>query len=195
LIGVLAVPQTHTALVAYFNSVMEPWEGPAASWGSAGNWVVAFTDRNGLRPLRYSITADGLLVAGSETGMVKLAEDRISRKGRLGPGQMIAVDLGAGRFYDHREIMDTLADSSEFGHWVQNITVIDDLVKKTRGERAHFEKDMLRRRQVAAGLSMEDLELVLQPMVEEAKEAVVSMGDDTPLAILSDQYRGLHHFF
>jgi glutamate synthase (NADPH/NADH) large chain len=91
--------------------------------------------------------------------------------------------------------MDTLADNADYGDWVRHITVIDDLLKKTRGEPARFEKDVLRRRQVAAGLSMEDLELVLQPMVEEAKEAIVSMGDDTPLAILSDQYRGLHHFF
>ncbi len=193
--GRTAMPQSHKDLFSYCNSVMEAWDGPAAICGFAGNWAVAFTDRNGLRPLRYAITADGLLVAGSETGMVKLSEERISRKGRLGPGQMIAVDLGEGRFYGDREIMDKLADTADFGAWVKNITVIDDLLKKTRGEPARFDKEILRRRQVAAGLSMEDLELVLQPMVEEAKEAVVSMGDDTPLAILSDQYRGLHHFF
>src|SRR5262249_13468000 len=193
--GRAAMPQSHKDLFSYCNSVMEPWDGPAAICGFAGNWVVAFTDRNGLRPLRYAITNDGLLVAGSETGMVELGEDRIGRKGRLGPGQNMAVNRGEGKFYDHREIMDQLADSAAFSDWVKNITVIDDLLKKTRGEPARFDKETLRRRQVAAGLSMEDLELVLQPMVEDGKEAIVSMGDDTPLAILSDQYRGLHHFF
>ncbi len=189
------MPQAHRDLFSYCNSVMEPWDGPAAICGFAANWVVAFTDRNGLRPMRYAITDDGLLVAGSETGMVRLMEERILSKARLGPGQMIAVDLAKGKLYSNREIMDELAASADFSAWVKNITVIDDLVRQTRGEPAIYERDLLRRRQLGAGLSLEDLELILQPMVEEAKEAVVSMGDDTPLAILSDQYRGLHHFF
>ncbi len=193
--GRAAMPERHKDLFSYCNSVMEPWDGPAAICGVAGNWVIAFTDRNGLRPLRFSITEDGLLVAGSETGMVRLAEERVRRRGRLGPGEMVAIDLAEGRLHDNRQIMDQLAATRDFGAWVKNITVIDDLLKKTRGEPALFDRDQLRRRQVAAGLSMEDLELIVQPMVEDAKEAVVSMGDDTPLAVLSDQFRGLHHFF
>ena len=97
----------HKDLFSYCNSVMEPWDGPAAICGFAGNWVVAVHRPQRPAPLRYSITDDGLLVAGSETGMVKLAEDRISRKGRLGPGQMIAVDLGEGRL---------LRSSRDHGH-------------------------------------------------------------------------------
>ncbi|MDY0881784.1 glutamate synthase large subunit [Dongia soli] len=193
--GRIAMPQAHKDLFSYCNSVMEPWDGPAAICGFAANWVVAFTDRNGLRPLRYAITEDGLLVAGSETGMVRLGEERILSKARLGPGQMIAVDLAKGKLYKNDEILDKLAASADFSDWVRNITVIDDLVRETRGEPAIFDRDLLRRRQIDAGLSLEDLELILQPMVEEAKEAIVSMGDDTPLAVLSDQYRGLHHFF
>jgi glutamate synthase (NADPH/NADH) large chain len=92
------MPEAHRDFYSYCNSVMEPWDGPAALCGVGGNWVVAAMDRNGLRPLRYALTQDGLLVAGSETGMVRLDESRIARKGRLGPGQMIAVDLKAGRF-------------------------------------------------------------------------------------------------
>ncbi|TXH37484.1 MAG: glutamate synthase large subunit [Rhodospirillaceae bacterium] len=193
--GRIAMPQAHKDLFSYCNSVMEPWDGPAAICGFAANWVVAFTDRNGLRPLRYAVTEDGLLVAGSETGMVRLGEERILSKARLGPGQMIAVDLAKGKLYKNDEILDNLAASADFGSWVKNITVIDDLVRETRGEPAIFDRDLLRRRQIDAGLSLEDLELILQPMVEEAKEAIVSMGDDTPLAVLSEQYRGLHHFF
>jgi len=189
------MPQAHQDLFSYCNSVMEPWDGPAAICAFAGNWVVAFTDRNGLRPLRYALTDDGLLVAGSETGMVRLMEENVIAKSRLGPGQMIAVDLSEGKLYSNGEILDKLTEGADFSNWVKQITVIDDLVRETRGQPTIFERDLLRRRQVGAGLSLEDLELILQPMVEEAKEAIVSMGDDTPLAILSDQYRGLHHFF
>ncbi len=189
------MPQAHRDFYSYCNSVMEPWDGPAALCGFAGNWAIAGMDRNGLRPLRYTVTQDGLLLAGSEAGMVRVAETEIVEKGRLGPGQMIAVDLAAGRLYHDREIKDRLAASAPFSEWVKNITVLDDLVRSAAGRPAVFERDELRRRQLSVGLTMEDLELILHPMVEEAREAVGSMGDDTPLAVLSDQYRGLHHFF
>ncbi|HVR65311.1 MAG TPA: glutamate synthase large subunit [Verrucomicrobiae bacterium] len=189
------MPRAHRDLYSYCNSVMEPWDGPAAICAFGGNWVLAGMDRNGLRPMRYTITDDGLLVAGSETGMVRLPEQNVIAKGRVGPGQMIAIDLGAGRLYKHREIMDQLSAGAAFSDWVKNITVIDTLVRAKPGRPAFFEKEELRRRQLNAGFSQEDLELILHPMVEEAKEAVGSMGDDAPLAVLSEQYRGLHHYF
>jgi glutamate synthase (NADPH/NADH) large chain len=182
-------------LYAYCNAVMEPWDGPAAICGFGGRWAIAGMDRNGLRPLRYTITDDGLLFAGSETGMVRLDENRIVEKGRIGPGQMIAVDLDEGRLYHDQEIKSHLAAQNPFGSWIEHITKIDHLIRPDHGEAAEFERDELRRRQLAVGLTMEDLELILHPMVEDAKEAVGSMGDDTPLAVLSDGYRGLHHFF
>ncbi|MFM9842449.1 MAG: glutamate synthase large subunit [Dongiaceae bacterium] len=189
------MPRAHRDLYSYCNSVMEPWDGPAAICAFGGTWVLAGMDRNGLRPMRYTITDDGLLVAGSETGMVRLPEQNVVAKGRVGPGQMIAIDLGAGRLYKHREIMDQLSAGAAFSDWVKNITVIDTLVRAKPGQPASFEKEELRRRQLNAGFSQEDLELILHPMVEEAKEAVGSMGDDAPLAVLSEQYRGLHHYF
>jgi len=189
------MPRAHRDLYSYCNSVMEPWDGPAAICAFGGNWVLAGMDRNGLRPMRYTITEDGLLVAGSETGMVRLPEQSVVAKGRVGPGQMIAVDLAAGQLYKHREIMDNLSAGAAFSDWVKNITVIDTLVRAKPGQLAAFEKEELRRRQLNAGFSQEDLELILHPMVEEAKEAVGSMGDDAPLAVLSEQYRGLHHYF
>jgi len=189
------MPKAHRDFYSYCNSVMEPWDGPAAICAFGGNWVIAGMDRNGLRPMRYTITGDGLLLAGSEAGMVRVDENTIVEKGRVGPGQMIGIDLAAGRFYRNRELMDHLSSQAAFSDWVKNITVIDSLVRNAPGKPASFEREELRRRQLASGFTMEDLELILHPMVEEAKEAVGSMGDDTPLAVLADHYRGLHHFF
>ncbi len=189
------MPQAHRDLYSYCNSVMEPWDGPAAVCGFAGNWVIAGMDRNGLRPLRYTLTGDGLLLAGSETGMVRIDEAQVVRKGRLGPGQMIAVDLAAGRLYHDGELMDELAAAAPFGDWIKRITVLDSLIRSAPARPAAIDRDGLRRRQLTVGLTLEELELILHPMAEEAKEAVGSMGDDTPLAVLSDRYRGLHHFF
>ncbi len=189
------MPEAHKHLYSYCNAVMEPWDGPAAICAYGGRWVLAGMDRNGLRPLRYTITQDGLLFAGSETGMVRLDESRILEKGRLGPGQMIAVDLEEGRLYHDAELKDRLAAAHPFGQWIRNATQIDDLIRPDHGEPVLYERDELRRRQLTFGMTMEDLELILHPMVEDAKEPVGSMGDDTPLAVLSDHYRGLHHFF
>ncbi|OYQ32340.1 glutamate synthase large subunit [Niveispirillum lacus] len=189
------MPKAHRDLYSYANAVMEPWDGPAALAIYDGRWVVGGVDRNGLRPLRYVITGDGLIIGGSETGMVKINEQTVVEKGRLGPGQMIAVDLKEGRLFHDREIKDNLAAQRPYGDWIGEITVLDDLVKKAPVEPAELSKDELRRRQLAYGITMEDLELILQPMVDDAKEAVGSMGDDSPIAVLSDKYRGLHHYF
>ncbi|MGO8916076.1 MAG: glutamate synthase large subunit [Stellaceae bacterium] len=189
------MPQAHRDMYSYCNSVMEPWDGPAALALTDGRWVMGGLDRNGLRPMRYAIIVHGLIVAGSESGMVRLDETEIIEKGRLGPGQMIGIDLAAGRLYRDHEIKDLLAAMRPYSDWVKNITPLDSLIRPAEGERAELSRDELRRRQVAAGWSMEDLELILQPMAEEGKEAIGSMGDDTPLAVLSEQNRGLHHFF
>ncbi|MCY4607168.1 MAG: glutamate synthase large subunit [bacterium] len=182
------------ALYLYCNTVMEPWDGPAAIAASDGRWVIAGMDRNGLRPMRYSLTRDGLLIVGSETGMIPVPEHILDHCGRLGPGAMIAVDLSAGRLFTDADIKEHLAAKQPYARWVGNITHLDDLQCGVDGAPACGDTE-LRWRQHAAGFSFEDLELILRPMVEEAKEAVGSMGDDTPLAVLSGHYRGLHHFF
>ncbi len=189
-----SIPEAHRAMYSYANSVMEPWDGPAAVCATDGRWVIAGLDRNGLRPLRFTITDEKLLYVGSETGMVVLDEAKIVRKGRVGPGQMIAVDLSEGRFYEDRAIKDKLAAEHDYEDWVQNIVELEPIVGPGPEPRL-FDRDELRRRQVAAGTTLEELELILSPMVEDAKEAVGSMGDDAPLAVLSDQYRPLSHFF
>lgn len=184
----------HQAMYRYFASVMEPWDGPAALAMTDGRWAVAGMDRNALRPLRYTITDDDLLIVGSESGMVQVSEAQIVKKGRLGPGEMIAVDLAEGRFYDDGAIKDRIAAEQPYGQMVAqfrtmaDLPMVADAAALPRGE-------TLVRLQVAAGQTLEDMELILSPMVEGAKEAIGSMGDDTPLAVISDKPRLIHQFF
>ncbi len=188
-------PQAERDMYDYCNSVMEPWDGPAAIAATDGRWVVAGMDRNGLRPCRFVVTGDGLLIVGSETGMIKVDESEVVEKGRVGPGQMIGVDLSEGRFYHDRELKELLIGTRPFSAWTSNMMPIDSLIRSEGEEPAEFGRDELRRRMMVVGWTHEDLEMILHPMVEESKEPVGSMGDDTPIAVLSDQYRGLHHFF
>ncbi len=189
------VPENHQALYAYANGVMEPWDGPAAICAFGGRWAVAGMDRNGLRPLRYTLTSDGLLVVGSETGMIPVEEQRVLEKGRVGPGEMIGVDLVEGRFMRDLEMKDWLAGRQDYASWNRRATHLDALINDGAPAAPQFDRESLRRRQIAVGWTMEELELILHPMAEEGKEATGSMGDDTPPAVLSDHYRGLHHFF
>ncbi len=188
------MPAKHRALYNFCNCVMEPWDGPAAIAATDGTWILAGMDRNGLRPMRYSVTADGMLVVGSETGMVPIPPEEIVENGRLGPGQMICVDLAEGRLYHNSEVKDMLAGAKPYAAWVADVVDGSALVGGRTVPRL-FSRDELRLRQRLVGYSMEELELVLHPMVEVGKEPTGSMGDDTPLAVLSGQYRGLHYYF
>ncbi len=189
------VPPAHAAMYQYLASVMEPWDGPAALAMTDGRWAVAGMDRNALRPLRYTETADGLLIVGSESGMVVVPESTIVAKGRLGPGQMIAVDLAEGRVFHDREIKDRIAGEQDYAAMIGNFATLDDLPPAPADSIPRFDRAELARRQVAAGQTLEDMELILAPMVETGKEAIGSMGDDTPLAVISDKPRLLSHFF
>ncbi len=188
------MPDAWKFMYAYANSVMEPWDGPAALAMTDGRWVCAGLDRNGLRPCRYVITKDKFLIAGSEIGMVPVADENVERKGALGPGQMIAVDMEAGELLEDKELKDRLASSQKFEEWVEKITELDEIISG-KGEKAEFSKGELLKRQIAAGYTLEDIEMVLQPMAEDSKESLASMGDDTPLAVLSGKYRPLSHYF
>jgi len=184
------------AMYAYFSSVMEPWDGPAALAMTDGRWVIAGMDRNALRPMRTTLTADGLFIVGSETGMVLVMEDRVVAKGRLGPGEMVGVDLQEGKLYRHAELKALIAAEHPYADWVADFSTLADLPGYDAGEpEPKFAGDAFRRRQIAAGLTMEDMELLLAPMVDDAKEAVGSMGDDTPLAVISANARCMSHFF
>jgi glutamate synthase (NADPH/NADH) large chain len=189
------IEPAHMAMYQYFASVMEPWDGPAALAMTDGRWVVAGLDRNALRPLRYALTEDGLLVVGSESGMVVLTESDVAHKGRLGPGQMLAVDLAEGRFYTDAAIKDRIAAEQPYAALVAGFRSMADLPAADAAATALPSGERLTRLQIAAGQTMEDMELILAPMMESAKEAIGSMGDDTPLAVISDKPRLVHQFF
>ncbi|WP_209509321.1 MULTISPECIES: glutamate synthase large subunit [unclassified Ruegeria] len=188
------LPQAWRDMYSYCNSVMEPWDGPAALAMTDGRWVCAGLDRNGLRPMRYVVTGDGLVIAGSEAGMVPIDEASVTEKGALGPGQMLAVDMKKGKLYRDTQIKDKLAAALPFGEWVGKINDLDGTLAGVT-EAPIFSGEELRKRQIAAGYSVEELEQILAPMAEDGKEALASMGDDTPSAVLSKQYRPLSHFF
>ncbi|SFC77375.1 glutamate synthase large subunit [Tropicimonas isoalkanivorans] len=188
------LPQAWRDMYSYVNSVMEPWDGPAALAMTDGRWVCGGLDRNGLRPMRYVVTGEGLLIAGSEVGMVPTNEAMVVEKGALGPGQLIAVDMAEGKLYHDTEIKNRLAASQPFGEWVGKITELDEALSGLT-EKPLFTGAELRRRQIAAGYSVEDLEQILAPMAEDGKEVIASMGDDTPPAVLSEKYRPLSHYF
>jgi len=188
------IPKAWQDMYSYCNAVMEPWDGPAALAMTDGRWVCGGLDRNGLRPMRYVRTLDGLLIAGSEMGMVPVPEANIAEKGALGPGQMIAVDMKDGKLYHDRAIKDRLAGSQPFGDWVAKVFNLNDIMREVP-ERPIFAGADLRRRQIAAGYTLEELEQILAPMAEDGKEVLASMGDDTPPAVLSKVYRPLSHFF
>jgi len=186
------VSKHHQQLFNFLNSTIEPWDGPAAIAATDGKWIIAAQDRNGLRPLRYTVTSDKLLFAGSETGMIPFEDNKIIFKGRLGPGQAIAIDLEKGKVFDSKSLKNQI--SKDYKKYNKQIIDLDKKIS-TDKEKFIFKGDELRRRQFLAGINIEDLELILQPMVEDAKEAIGSMGDDTPVAVLSDVYRPLSHFF
>ena len=189
-----SMPDAWKAMYAYSNAVMEPWDGPAALAMTDGRWVCAGMDRNGLRPMRYVVTRDGLVIAGSEVGMVPVDETQVTEKGALGPGEMLAVDMQDGRLLHDRDIKDELAAQQPYSEWNELVNDFDKTVEAPTESATHTGAD-LRQRQIAAGFTMEELESILHPMVEDAKEVLGSMGDDTPSAVLSDKYRPLSHFF
>ena len=182
------------ALYAYCNAVMEPWDGPAALCAVDGRWVVAGKDRNGLRPLRAVETVDGLLLAGSEAGLVPLPEGRVKRRLHIGPGKLIAVDLKTARVYDEHEAVDALAAAHPYKDWIGNMVDLEPLIGPGPEPRAAT-GEALTRRQIAAGFSREDCDLLLDALVRDGKEALGSMGDDAPPAVLSALPRPLAHYF
>ena len=191
------VPEHHRALFASCNAVSEPWDGPAAIAATDGEWVMAGMDRNGLRPMRYTITKNGLLICASESGMVLVEDADVLERGRLGPGDMIGVNLLHGKLYNDAALKDHLASQHPYGEWAHKLVQLKDIVAvgKAAAKTAAMNPETLRHHQLSTGFTLEDAELIVHPMAETAKEGVGSMGDDTPIAILSDAHRPFHHFF
>ena len=184
-----------TSFYDYYAGMQEAWDGPALLVFSDGRKVGATLDRNGLRPARYFTTSDGLVCMMSETGVVPDIEDaKIERKGRLGPGQMIALDLESGEFFENFDIKSRIAKERPYGEWLRRQQVV---VRKQpfSGERLWPDEATLVRNQVVFGWSSEDMEMQIADMASTGKETTFCMGDDTPLAVLSEKPHVLYNYF
>src|SRR6516164_3874921 len=184
------------AFYEYHRCFNEPWDGPAGLVFSNGIVAGACLDRNGLRPARYKITEDGIVNLGSEVGCTEIDEAKVTEKGRLAPGEMIAVDTRAGKLLRDAEIKAQLSTQKPYVSWVTtNLLRLQDIAgKEIPDPKDEFDILGLTQRQAAFGYSSEELDFVVKPMVKDAQEAVGSMGDDTPLAVLSKQPRLLYTY-
>ncbi|MFT5882128.1 MAG: glutamate synthase domain-containing protein 2/glutamate synthase domain-containing protein 1 [Crocinitomicaceae bacterium] len=181
----------------YHSSFAEPWDGPAGLVYTDGTKICASLDRNGLRPSRYALTEDGLLYIGSEAGAIQLDETSIVAKGRLGPGQMLLANLADGTLTKDREIKEGLAKQAPYRRWVDEnqLKLRDYISPEPQVPAEDIEATMLTRLQIMNAISDEDLDMVFPPMIKGAQEAVFSMGDDIPLAVLSTYPRLLYTYF
>ena len=182
------------AFYQYHRCFAEPWDGPAALCFTDGVTIAACLDRNGLRPLRYKVTSDGIVTVGSEVGVVELDDSTIVKKGRLAPGRMLSVNTGTGQLRFDGEIKRTLAAQQPYRQWLS-----DNRTDLDAGELQAPTDDLdvltLSQRQVAAACTKEEVDMVLTPLARDGKEAIYSMGDDVPLSVLSLQPRSLTTYF
>jgi glutamate synthase (NADPH/NADH) large chain len=182
------------AFYEYHASLMEPWDGPAAIAFTDGRSIGATLDRNGLRPARYLVTKDDLIIMASEAGVLAVKPEDVKLKGRLQPGKMLLVDTVDGRIVSDRELKRALYGRNPYQLWIkENQITLDQLAEPPRAHGA--DHTTLVRRQRAFGYTDEDLRIVLGPMAEKGEEPIGSMGTDTPLACLSDKPQPLFHYF
>ena len=173
---------------------MEPWDGPAAVAFSDGRQIGATLDRNGLRPARYIVTDDDLVIMASEAGVLPIPEEKIVKKWRLQPGKMFLIDVERGRIIDDKELKDTLAAAKPYREWIERIRIRLDDVESDKQQPGRSEVPLLDRQQ-AFGYTQEELKFLMLPMAAAGEEAVGSMGNDSPLAVLSSKNKTLYHYF
>jgi len=178
---------------AFHSALMEPWDGPACVTFTDGKQVGAVLDRNGLRPSRFWVTDDGLVVLASEVGVLDFAPEKIIRKGRLQPGKMFLVDIEAGRIIEDDEIKQSLATAAPYADWLHGGLVrLSDLPAR---EHIVYPHSSVVRRQRAFGYTEEEIRIIITPMAKNGAEPLGSMGTDTPIAALSDKSRLLFDYF
>jgi glutamate synthase (NADPH/NADH) large chain len=182
------------AFYEYHAAMMEPWDGPASIAFTDGRQIGASLDRNGLRPSRYIVTEDDLVIMGSECGCLPIPEERIVKKWRLQPGKMFLVDLEKGRIVDDKELKDHLASAKPYAEWIERIRVKLDEVESEKTPPLKSQVALLDRQQ-AFGYTQEDLKFIMQPMAANGEEPVGSMGNDSPLAVISNKNKTLYHYF
>ncbi|MFP5022182.1 glutamate synthase large subunit [Pseudonocardia phyllosphaerae] len=181
------------AFYEYHSTLMEPWDGPALVAFTDGTQLGAVLDRNGLRPARYWVTEDGLVVLASEVGVLDVTPDKIVRKGRLEPGRMFLIDTERGKIVDDAEIKGALSAEHPYADWLHaGLIRLEKLPQRQREVPTH---ETLTRRQQALGYTEEELNLILRPMAATGAEPIGSMGNDAPLAVISDRSRQLYDYF
>jgi glutamate synthase (NADPH/NADH) large chain/glutamate synthase (ferredoxin) len=182
------------AFYEYHAAMLEPWDGPASIVFTDGRQIGATLDRNGLRPSRYCITDDDMVIMGSETGVLPIPESKIVRKWRLQPGKMFLIDLEQGRMIDDEELKSNLASSKPYKQWIENLRIkLDDV--QTENLQAPESAESLLDLQQAFGTTQEDIKFLLAPMAQAGEEALGSMGNDSPLAVLFDKNKPLYNYF
>ncbi|MBN1587010.1 MAG: glutamate synthase large subunit, partial [Candidatus Omnitrophica bacterium] len=184
------------AFYRYYSCLMEPWDGPAAVAFTDGQTVGATLDRNGLRPARYIVTDDDIVIMASEVGVVEWDPAKVVHRGRLGPGQMIAIDTQKGKIYDNDAIKKEFAKAGATYHsWLdKHVTDLQPL-QKFKAPSGDYTRDELRRQQVLFNWDHDEIQMILEPMMANGKEAIYSMGDDTPISVLSKERRLLYTYF
>ncbi|WP_417069093.1 glutamate synthase-related protein [Niveibacterium terrae] len=186
--------ENRRAFYEYHAAMMEPWDGPAAMAFTDGRQIGATLDRNGLRPARYLVTDDDLVVMASEAGVLPIPESKIVKKWRLQPGKMFLIDMEAGRIIDDKELKDALANAKPYREWIKSIQVkLDEIAcPDEAGAEAHAS---LLDRQQAFGYTQEDIKFLMTPMAKAGEEAIGSMGNDSPLAVMSNKDKPLYSYF
>jgi glutamate synthase domain-containing protein 2/glutamate synthase domain-containing protein 1/glutamate synthase domain-containing protein 3 len=182
------------AFYEYHAAMMEPWDGPASIAFTDGRQIGATLDRNGLRPSRYIVTDDDLVIMGSECGCLPVPEEKVVKKWRLQPGKMFLVDLEKGRIVDDKELKDSLASARPYADWIERIRVKLDEVESEKTPPLKSQVALLDRQQ-AFGYTQEDLKFIMQPMAATGEEPIGSMGNDSPLAVISNKNKTLYHYF
>jgi glutamate synthase domain-containing protein 2/glutamate synthase domain-containing protein 1/glutamate synthase domain-containing protein 3 len=181
------------AFYEYHAAMLEPWDGPAAMVFTDGKQIGATLDRNGLRPARYIVTDDDLVVMASESGVLPIPENKIVKKWRLQPGKMFLIDLEQGRIVDDEELKNQFASAKPYRQWIENIRVKLEEIP-VDAEQPAFTESLLDRQQ-AFGYSQEDIKFLMSPMAQAGEEGIGSMGNDSPLAVLSDKNKPLYNYF
>lgn len=187
------MPEKLKEFYRFHASLMEPWDGPACVTFTDGKQIGAVLDRNGLRPSRYWVTDDGLVVLASEVGVLDIPQEKVIRKGRLQPGRMFLVDIQSGRIIEDDEIKQSLANNAPYGEWLHaGIVRLSDLPAR---EHIIYPHSSVLRRQRAFGYTEEELRMIVTPMAKSGIEPIGSMGTDTPIAALSAKPRLLFDYF
>ena len=192
--------ENRRAFYEYHAAMMEPWDGPAAIAFTDGRQIGATLDRNGLRPARYYVTDDDLVIMASEAGVLPIPENKIVQKWRLQPGKMFMIDMEQGRIIDDIELKNSVSKAKPYKSWIDAVRVkLDELdvsKKDLQAEEKHIRPAAkLLDRQQAFGYSQEDLKYLMAPMAQNGEEAIGSMGNDSPLAVLSDRSKSLYNYF